>query len=230
MWYLWYVIFIDTPVQLNNYSSIGKFWHRHRRPRPVEYNSDPDFHNGVKRDTDMAKTTAAAKKKGGAAALRAQSSTVPPTPAETSAPQTPTPTRSNGDIDMSSRQSPMIVVPPLDDDRAISPVSTASSASEPPLAQRIKLNGSNRHATPVTPTPAPVSAAPTPSPVTPVTPAPPPAPPIVPTTQDAPPPSHAPTPSSATDKPKAEPAAAPLTSPTRPWVRIYSIMPRTIRY
>ncbi|RDB23387.1 SWI/SNF chromatin-remodeling complex subunit snf5 [Hypsizygus marmoreus] len=145
----------------------GKYWHRHRRPRPVEYNPDPDFHNGIKRESELAKSTAAAKKKGGAAALRAQSSTLPPTPAETSAPQTPS--RSNGDVDMSSRTSPMPTIPPSEDDRAISPVSTASSASEPPLAQRIKLNGTNSHARPLTPrvsTPPPPSTG-SPAPVTP---------------------------------------------------------------
>ncbi|KAF8241040.1 SNF5-domain-containing protein [Tricholoma matsutake] len=144
----------------------GKFWHRHRRPRPVEYNTDPDFHNGIKRDAEVAKTTAAAKKRGGAAALRAQSATVPPTPAETSGAQTPS--RSNGDMEMSSRLSPGPSAG-LEDDRAISPVSTASSASEPPLAQRLKMNGLNSHTR--TATPAPVSAAPAPStPVAPVTP------------------------------------------------------------
>ncbi|GLB39897.1 putative SNF5-domain-containing protein [Lyophyllum shimeji] len=137
----------------------GKYWHRHRRPRPVEYNPDPDFHSGLKRELEAAKVTASQKKKGSAAALRAQSSTVPHTPAETSEPQTPS--RSNGDIDVSARQSPVPMM--VDDDRAISPVSTASSASEPPLAQKIKLNGSNSHrrqstpSPPATPTLAPAS-------------------------------------------------------------------------
>ncbi|KAF8062306.1 hypothetical protein FPV67DRAFT_266178 [Lyophyllum atratum] len=127
----------------------GKYWHRHRRPRPVEYNPDPDFHSGLKREADVAKITASVKKKGGAAALRAQSSTLPPTPAETSEPQTPS--RSNGDLDVSARQSPVPMM--ADDDRAVSPVSTASSASEPPLAQRMKLNG-NSHRRVSTPPPA----------------------------------------------------------------------------
>ncbi|KAF7371516.1 SNF5-domain-containing protein [Mycena venus] len=47
----------------------GKYWHRHRRPRPVEYNSEYEFHARLKLDRDLAKTLA--KRKGGAAALRA---------------------------------------------------------------------------------------------------------------------------------------------------------------
>ncbi|KAF5384284.1 hypothetical protein D9615_003252 [Tricholomella constricta] len=139
----------------------GRYWHRHRRPRPVEYNPDPDFHNGIKRELEVAKVTASAKKKGGAAALRAQSSTLPHTPAETSEAQTPA--RSNGDVDVSARQSPIPTIAPSEDDRAISPVSTASSASEPPLAQRIKLNGSNSYSRRASTPPAPgtPAAAPT---------------------------------------------------------------------
>ncbi|KAG6916643.1 hypothetical protein DXG01_006064 [Tephrocybe rancida] len=126
----------------------GKYWHRHRRPRPVEYNPDPNFHIGLKRDIEQSKVMASAKKKGAAAALRAQSATQANTPA-TSEPQTPS--RSNGDFDVSARQSP------VPDYRAISPVSTASSASEPPLAQRARTNGAVRRISSPPPpeTPAP---------------------------------------------------------------------------
>lgn len=186
----------------------GKYWHRHRRPRPVEYNSDPDFHNGVKRESELAKTTAAIKKKGGAAALRAQSSTLPHTPAETSEPQTPS--QSNREVDASARQSPAPAIGPSEDDKPLSPVSTASSASEPPLAQRIKVNGASshtKHATPGSPTPAPSAA---PAPVTP-TPA--------PTKPDVSPNKPTPTPLAIVEKTKhTEPASAPLSSPTRPYV------------
>jgi hypothetical protein len=60
------------------------------------------------------------------------------TPAETSGTQTPS--RSNGDIEVSSRILPSPGAGP-ENDRAISPVSTASSASEPPLTQRRRLSG-----------------------------------------------------------------------------------------
>ncbi|KDR74964.1 hypothetical protein GALMADRAFT_249934 [Galerina marginata CBS 339.88] len=140
----------------------GKFWHRHRRPRPVEYNSDPDFHSGIKHKDPDATKTPASKKKGAAAALRAQSAAHSATPAaDASEPQTPT--RSNGDAEGgSSRRSPTLEKQTRDrddddDDRAMSPVSTASSASEPPLAQRVKMNGAS-HAKPA-PTAPPTPAA-----------------------------------------------------------------------
>ncbi|KAK0205137.1 hypothetical protein DFS33DRAFT_1427586 [Desarmillaria ectypa] len=135
----------------------GKFWHRHRRPRPVEYNTDPDFHSNVKRDSELARTIG--KKKGGAAALRAQSGTVPTTPA--SEPQSP---RVKPDEDSAPRLSP--APPPSKAETALSPVSTTSSASEAPLAQRVKANGTSSH-TPVVapasaPPPAPASTSPPP--------------------------------------------------------------------
>lgn len=115
---------------------LGKFWHRHRRPRPVEYNPDPDFHSGLKQKEIDAKTPLS-KKKMAAAALRAQSTAIS-TPAAESEPQTPV--RSNGGDMESSRKSP---TPAGGDDRGMSPVSTSSSASEAPLAQKVKLNGSH---------------------------------------------------------------------------------------
>ncbi|TFK31601.1 hypothetical protein BDQ12DRAFT_671742 [Crucibulum laeve] len=149
----------------------GKFWHRHRRPRVVEYNTDPEFHVSVKRVEEMAKTPAS-KKKGAAAALRAQSTAASATPAaDISEPQTPA--RSNGDIEPPSRQSPAPTSIFNDEDRAISPVSTASSASEAPLAQKVKLNGHAKSSSvpakpttpvkPATPVPAPAASAPPPT-------------------------------------------------------------------
>jgi SWI/SNF-related matrix-associated actin-dependent regulator of chromatin subfamily B protein 1 len=93
----------------------------------VEYNPDPEFH--MRKEGDTKNTS---KKKSGA--QKGQGTAATSTPMDVSAPATPA---KNGDID--SRRSPS---PNRDeDDRAISPVSTASSASEPPLAQKIKLNG-----------------------------------------------------------------------------------------
>ncbi|KAF4612776.1 hypothetical protein D9613_011708 [Agrocybe pediades] len=121
----------------------GKYWHRHRRPRPVEYNADPAFHTTLKlkeQEAASIKTPASRNKKGGAAAaLRAQSAANSAATPDISEPQSPT-----VDVEMDlSRRS----LTPLggDDDRAVSPVSTSSSASEPPLAQRVKTmnNGSS---------------------------------------------------------------------------------------
>jgi len=127
-------------------SYIGKFWHRHRRPRPVEYNPDPNFHSGLKqKEVDTLKTPST--KKRGAAGLRAQNAsaifTSAATPssiagADVSEPQTPAAGKSNGDS--KDKEG---------DDRAISPVSTASSASEAPLAHKVKVNGNHRKSSPV---------------------------------------------------------------------------------
>ncbi|KAJ7209739.1 hypothetical protein GGX14DRAFT_631874, partial [Mycena pura] len=94
----------------------GKYWHRYRKPRPVEYNSNYEFHaNGQKKEADMAK-----KRKG-----RPPNSTMPATPeTRPDTPETQTPLDEGP-----SRQSPV---------REDSPVSTASSTSEVPLSQRIK--------------------------------------------------------------------------------------------
>lgn len=132
----------------------GKFWHRHRRPRPVEYNTDPEFHTNFKRESEIAKTMA--KKKGGAA-LRAQSNTVPNTPADgPSEPQTPS--RLKDDAPRKPSPKPPI----LDDERPVSPVTTASSGSEPPLSQKVKVNGIVRVQSPSPDAPPPPPAPPTP--------------------------------------------------------------------
>ncbi|KAH8103724.1 hypothetical protein DFH11DRAFT_1496405, partial [Phellopilus nigrolimitatus] len=47
----------------------GKIWHRHRRPRSVEYNTDAEFCINLKMEGERAK--ASAKKQGGTVALRA---------------------------------------------------------------------------------------------------------------------------------------------------------------
>ncbi|KDQ50935.1 hypothetical protein JAAARDRAFT_199488 [Jaapia argillacea MUCL 33604] len=133
----------------------GKYWHRHRRPRPVEYNSEADYHLNLKREAENAKTVA--KKKGGAAALRAAlerdqqspapASGIPDGIADSSEP--PTPRRPNSKVDVwadiptpsrpASSTNDAIKAEP------VSPISSgSSSSSEPPLAQRIsKPNGAN---------------------------------------------------------------------------------------
>jgi SWI/SNF-related matrix-associated actin-dependent regulator of chromatin subfamily B protein 1 len=130
--------------------------------------------------------------------LRAQSTTASATPADMSEPQTPS--RSNGgDLgEPSSRKSPSPNVNVKeDDDRAISPVSTASSASEPPLAQKVKMNGNHGPKRPTTPTPTPAAA------------------PVVPVTPKQ---SDVPT-SNAVGPPSSGPAAtAQTSSPSRAWL------------
>ena len=105
---------------------VGKFWHRHRKPRPVEYNPDPEYHKR-RDDAKMPIRRRVARAQGAAATAISADVSAPPTPAK------------NGDVNNLSRHSPSSMKD--DDDRAISPVSTASSASEPPLAQKVKLNG-----------------------------------------------------------------------------------------
>lgn len=98
----------------------------------MEYNSDADYHINLKRETENVKTQA--KKKGGAAALRAQSAAVA-TPGDGTDPPTP---RSKGDTWVEPPRLPPAVA---EDEKPASPASTTSSGSEPPLAQRVKING-----------------------------------------------------------------------------------------
>ncbi|KAL5520663.1 SNF5 [Sanghuangporus sanghuang] len=122
----------------------GKFWHRHRRPRPVEYHTDPEYHLNLRMESDRAK--ASAKKRGGAAALRAlnlqkeQDQAATPASA-TEEPSSPRPTKSDVWVEIkssprkSARQSPA-VADALDLERPLSPASDVSSdASERPLAR-----------------------------------------------------------------------------------------------
>jgi SWI/SNF-related matrix-associated actin-dependent regulator of chromatin subfamily B protein 1 len=114
----------------------------------VEYNSSAEYHTNKLREAELAKTVA--RRRGGAAALRAQNAGAA-TPGEdgeaASSPQ------NEGELEPPPRQSQQPTVPPSEDDRAVSPASSTSSDSEPPLAQRAsKANGSN-HASSVTPAP-----------------------------------------------------------------------------
>jgi SWI/SNF-related matrix-associated actin-dependent regulator of chromatin subfamily B protein 1 len=98
----------------------GKFWHRHRRPRPVEYNSNTQHHTQLQKDAESAKSSSRRKK----------------APA------------SNGPTDIASEPPtplmPKIEIPQApnmdDDDKgAPSPISTASSTSEPPISQQDQI-------------------------------------------------------------------------------------------
>jgi SWI/SNF-related matrix-associated actin-dependent regulator of chromatin subfamily B member 1 len=102
------------------------------------YNPDPEYHLGLRTETDKSKIYP--KKKGGAAARAANTPAVDqdePTPATAPEPETP------------NKAEPVVEVPRraagrrhVDPERAVSPVSTgSSSASESPLIQKMKLNG-----------------------------------------------------------------------------------------
>lgn len=131
----------------------------------------------MKLEAERAKT--AAKKKGGAAALRAAQSAVgdqdAPTPAATVVPETPK-SKSNVWIDVPPSRS----ASRISKSRAVSPASSSSSASDPPLAEKMKMsaNSAKAEALPVV---SPVKAESAPPP------------PVVPPTSDSPPvapPSH----------------------------------------
>ncbi|KAI9513428.1 hypothetical protein F5148DRAFT_971668 [Russula earlei] len=121
----------------------GKFWHRHRRPRPVVYNPDPEYHLGLRTETDKSKIYP--KKKGGAAARAANTPVVDqdePTPA--TAPEPETPSKTEQVVEVSRRAPSGPGRRHVDTERAVSPVSTgSSSASESPLIQKMKLNGTS---------------------------------------------------------------------------------------
>lgn len=132
---------------------IGKYWHRHRRPRPCEYHASLEYHLKLRAEADRAK--AMAKKRGGAAALRAiQAGKVPGT--DTPVSETPRPEAASTDAGI-----------PAEENRAASPApsSSGSSTSESPLAQRLlKANGASRRSAAPVSTTAPPAASPKPAP------------------------------------------------------------------
>ena len=134
----------------------GKFWHRHRRPRPVEYHTDPEYHLNLRMESERAK--ASAKKRGGAAALRAlnlqKEQDQAATPASvTEEPSSPRPSKNDVWVEIksprkSARHSPTGAAAAagndtLDPERPLSPASDVSSdTSERPLAHsRGQANG-----------------------------------------------------------------------------------------
>ena len=120
---------------------IGKFWHRHRRPRPVQYNSDPQFHLNL-RNEELGKTTT--KKRGRAANSVAADGA-----------ETPSRQKSELWVEVPTRAPNSATIPPSEDDRPVSPVSTASSVSEAPLAQQsLKTNGASQSTAAAPPRPS----------------------------------------------------------------------------
>jgi SWI/SNF-related matrix-associated actin-dependent regulator of chromatin subfamily B protein 1 len=128
----------------------GKYWHRHRRPMVVEYNSSAEFHLNKIKDAELARTVA--RKKGGAAALRAQNASSTAAGDDTETPSSP---QNENGVEPLPQPSRPPTVPASEDDRAASPGSSTSSDSESPLAQKVsKANGTN-HAASAPPAPTP---------------------------------------------------------------------------
>ncbi|PCH37509.1 SNF5-domain-containing protein [Wolfiporia cocos MD-104 SS10] len=128
----------------------GKFWHRHRRPRPVEYNSNAEFHLNLMREAEQARVAAKRRR--------------PPASAVDEPPQAPT-DDNDMEADSSARSRPDVWVDippnsrsattPRSGDRQPSPVSATSSASESPLASRVSRTNGIGHASSAPPDPPP---------------------------------------------------------------------------
>lgn len=107
----------------------GKFWHRHRRLRPVQYNPDPEYHLNLSNETDQTKTNT--KKRG-----RAPNSAAVAEGNET-------PSRQKSEAEAPPPVTSTVL--PSEDDRPVSPVTSASSGDEAPLAQQsLKINGTSQ--------------------------------------------------------------------------------------
>ena len=139
--------------------SAGKYWHRHRRPRPVTYNSSLEYHQGLLRAEEQQKY--AAKRKRPVASVvedvkpQVDDDVEMDTPGPSAKPKSFVAETPSAAVDSATGGDAL--------DRAISPVSTASSASESPLANRFKLNGAahSKSAPPATaPEPEPAPEAP----------------------------------------------------------------------
>ncbi|TFK53091.1 SNF5-domain-containing protein [Heliocybe sulcata] len=137
----------------------GKYWHRHRRPRPVDWNSSPDHHRNLVEETERAKGVARRKNGAGAAALRAMSNATE---------QDASGSRSRPNSVARTNSKMWVEIPPPAaaaeaEDEAKDPVSPmssgSSSASESPLMNKIKPNGVNHANQSATPVPRPGSAA-----------------------------------------------------------------------
>ncbi|GJE86317.1 hypothetical protein PsYK624_023970 [Phanerochaete sordida] len=126
----------------------GKFWHRHRRPRPVEYNSSLEYHMNLKKEEEMARL-AASRRKRPHQHIAETSSKAPTVEPETPKKRSPEP-----DSKPVSRSTALETpkLPKLEKLEVGSPMSTTSSISEAPLA-KTKTNGV--HSTPSAPAMAP---------------------------------------------------------------------------
>ncbi len=126
------------------YSVIGKYWHRHRRPRPVEYNTEEEFHVSLKVESERQK--ASAKKRGGAAALRALA-----LQDQTPTPDAESPALPKHEVWVEVKSPRKMKQSASNDtyellDRPLSPASSVSSnTSEKPPAQMLPHVNGNSH-------------------------------------------------------------------------------------
>ena len=104
------------------------------------YNPDPEYHLGLRTETDKSKIYP--KKKGGAAARAANTPVVEDEPAPATAPEPETPSKTEPVVEVPRRGPSGTGRRHVDNERPVSPVSSgSSSASESPLIQKMKLNG-----------------------------------------------------------------------------------------
>lgn len=104
------------------------------------YNPDPEYHLGLRTETDKSKIYP--KKKGRDTARAATIPAVEDEPTPAAAPEPETPSKTEPVVEVPRRTSTGAGRRHVDPERAVSPVSTgSSSASESPLIQKMKLNG-----------------------------------------------------------------------------------------
>ncbi|KAF8504199.1 hypothetical protein BU17DRAFT_30164, partial [Hysterangium stoloniferum] len=159
----------------------GKFYHRHRRPRPVEYHAEESYHTNLKAEAERVK--AVHRRKGGAAALRAMNQEA------TSAPESSTSILTLKAEPLNA--SDIMDHPPDSTAGPASPVDSSSS-EEPPLSKiaSSKANGSLK------PKALPDTLARPPIPIRDASPTPPPPPPPPPSALQSPPTNSQPPPPS----------------------------------
>lgn len=149
--------YISNDLDLaETYSLSGKFWHRHRRPRPVEYHADPEYHLKLLAETEKSKAQA---KKRNPTAVRSSGAQRERTPFSGLI--------STGEILPVNKIDPWVEnisqkgSNTASHSRAISPASSVtSSASERPLAQTILHNGPENTVEPSSPPSAPLTSSP----------------------------------------------------------------------
>ena len=121
----------------------GKYWHRHRRPRPVEYSTDPEFHLRQQakggNDEGNSKAVGSKKKKTQVVVDEAKYEEADAVEDTREEEDEVVPTTA-ANLAKLEAQTASVLPHPLDD-RPLSPVSSASSASEPPLVEQVKMNG-----------------------------------------------------------------------------------------
>jgi len=146
----------------------GKYWHRHRRPRPVEYNTEEEFHVNLKMEAERQK--ASAKKRGGAAALRALALQDHASTSASGTPDADSPMLPKHEVWVEVKTPRKLKHSPSNDayellDRPLSPASSvSSSASEKPLAQTVLHVNGNSHKPPSSASNTPRMASDTPLP------------------------------------------------------------------